>query len=120
MFPREKIANGLQRDATVFPFIRQHTKRRREKGIVSKLIDEDFRGNDWQCCNVSKPGCLASVQKVDKCSVQSPNGYGKEQITKVSTTGASSLEEKNQEQLWNKRPCRHGCDDDKQNSVCTL
>src|ERR1700758_406121 len=120
MFPCEKIANGLQRDAIVFPFIRQHAKRRREKGIVTKLIDADFRGNDRQCCNVSKPDCLASVQKVDKYSVQSPNGYREKQITKISTTGASSLEEKNQEQFRNKRPRRHGCDDDKQNAVCPL
>ena len=63
MFPCEEIANGLQRDAAVFPFIGQHTKRRREKGIVTKLIDTDFRGDYWQCCNVSKPGCFTSSTK---------------------------------------------------------
>ena len=120
MFPCEKIANGLQRDATVFPFVGQHTKRRCEKGIVTKLIDADFRRDYRQCCNVSKPGCFASVQKVDKRSVESPNGYGKEQITKIPTTEAPSLKEKNQEQLRNKGSRHHGCDDDKQNAVCAL
>src|SRR4029434_9611249 len=104
MFPCEKIANGLERDAIVFPFVGQHTKRRCEKGIVTKLIDANFRRNYRQCCDVSKPGCFASIQEIDKRSVESPSGYGKEQITKISTTGASSLEEKNQEQLRNKRP----------------
>ena len=95
MFPCEKIANGLERDAAVLPLIGQHTKRRRENGIVTKLIDADFLRNYRQGCDVSKPVCLISIQDIDKRSVESPQGYGKEQIVKIPKTGASSLEEEN-------------------------
>src|SRR4029434_10929912 len=103
----------------------KNTKRRCEKEIVTKLIDANFRRNYRQCCDVSKPGCFASIQEIDKRSVESLNGYGKEQITKISTTGASWLEEKKQEQLRNKRPrtspTHHfGCEDPKQDPMCAL
>ena len=120
MFPRKKIADGLHRDAAVLPLIGQHTKRRRKKGIVTKLIDANFRCDHWQCGNVSKPGRLISIQEIDKRSIESPHRRGKQQITKIPTIGAPSLEEKNQEQLRNKRPRRHGCDDHKQDPMCAL
>jgi hypothetical protein len=82
MFSREKIANGLQRDAAVFPFVGQHTKWRRKKSIVAKLIDANFRCDYRQRRDVSKPDGFTSIQKIDKCSVEPPHGYGKEQIAK--------------------------------------
>src|SRR5205823_13959566 len=120
MFPCEKIANGLECDPAVLPLIGQYTKRRRKKGIITKLIDANFCRNYAWRCDVSKPGCLISIQQIDKCSVESPHGYGEEQITKVPTSGAPSLEEKNQEQFRNKCARGYGCDDYKQDPACPL
>ena len=58
--------------------------------------------------------------KGDLASAQTAGADLVQQIAKIPTTGASSLEEKNQEQFRNKCPRRYGCDDHKQDPTCAL
>ena len=120
MFPREKIANRLQRDTAVFPFVGEDPKRRGEKGIVAKLVDTNFCCDHRQGPDVPKPGGFASIQKIDQCAIESPNRHGKGQIAQIPQAGSTSLKEKNQEQLGNERPRCNGRGDDKENAVCAF
>src|SRR5215472_4317598 len=120
MRPGEEIAHRSHGDATVFPFVSENAKRRREKNIVSELIDQDFPEHDWKGCDVAEPMGFRAIKKIDYRAVESPDRDRESKITEISRMRSPVLKKQNQKNLGKNRTGDHGRGENEYDSVRLL
>ena len=81
----------------VFPSITPDPVRRREEGIITELIDDDFRRDNRESDTVTKRNRKKPVHQVDLESVERPKRRVKNEIAPVLHPNMTALKENNAE-----------------------